>query len=192
VYIHKKITVSCSILTDPVNGNVTCPSTTSVFQDTCAYYCNRGYQLNGNSQPSCTADRTWSSEPVTCTILTCNDPEDEIANSQSVGDCSMTYGSRCLLNCSSGYIARGNGVHVCDDVNDEGTSVKWRSVGEDFSCVNSGEYVWFSNSIIISSISFIFWRFCWGCYWWSSRRSLGICFFCYIGAVNNVLCKTIT
>ncbi|XP_065899833.1 uncharacterized protein [Dysidea avara] len=126
--------VPCVSLSDPENGNVSCPSNTSVFQDTCTYYCNRGYQLEGNRQTRCSADGTWSSEPVTCTILTCNDPEVEITNSQSVGDCNITYGSSCLLGCSSGYSVSGNGEHVCDDVNDEGTSVKWRSVG-DFACV---------------------------------------------------------
>jgi len=135
-------TVPCDSLNDPENGNVTCPSIISAFQDTCTYYCNHGYQLNGSKQPRCTADGTWSSKPVTCTILTCNDPEVEIANSQSVGDCNMTYSSRCLLNCSSGYIASGNGEHVCDDVNDEGTSVKWRSVGSSFFCTRSGEYLY--------------------------------------------------
>jgi len=117
---------------------VTCPSNTSVFQDTCTYYCNRGYQLEGNRQTRCSADGAWSSEPVTCTILTCNDPEVEVANSQSVDDCSsVTYGSSCLLNCSSGYSASGNGEYVCDDVNDEGTSVKWKSVGGEFACFAS-------------------------------------------------------
>ena len=132
-------TVSCIALTDPENGNVTCPSTTSVFQDTCTYYCNRGYQLNGNRQPSCTADGTWSGESVTCTILICNDPEVEIVNSQSVGDCSITYGSQCLLNCSSSYTASGNGEHVCDDVNDDGTLVMWRSVGDSFVCTSASK-----------------------------------------------------
>ena len=127
-------TVPCGNLSDPENGNVTCSSTTSVFQDTCTYYCNRGYQLEGNRQTRCRADGTWSSEPVTCTILKCNDPEVEIANSQSVGVCNVTYGSNCLLNCSSGFSVSGNGEHVCDDVNDEGTSVKWRSRGGSFTC----------------------------------------------------------
>ena len=115
---------------------MTCPSNTSVFQDTCTYYCNRGYQLEGNRQTRCSADGTWSSEPVTCIILTCNDPEVEITNSQSVGDCSsMTYGSSCLLNCSSGYTASGSGMLVCD-MNDEGM-MKWKSVTESFGCVKS-------------------------------------------------------
>ena len=133
------VTVACVSLSDPKNGNVTCPSNTSVFQDTCTYYCNRGYQLVGNRQTRCDADGTWSSEPVTCIILKCNDPEVEIANSQSVGACNVTFGSSCSLNCSSGFSASGNGEHVCDDVNDEGTLVKWRNAGEAFICA-SGMY----------------------------------------------------
>ena len=61
---------------------------------------------------------------MTCAILKCNDPKMEIANSQSVGVCNMTYGSRCPPCCSSGFSVSGNGEHVCDDVNDEETSVK--------------------------------------------------------------------
>ena len=131
--------VQCISLSDPENGTVACPSNTSVFQDTCTYYCNHGYQLEGNRRIRCRADGTRSSEPVTCTILKCNDPEVEIANSQSVGVCNVTYGSSCSLNCSSGFSVSGNGEHVCDDVNDEGTSVKWRSLGGAFSCVPTGK-----------------------------------------------------
>ena len=129
----------CVSLSDPENGNVTCPSNLSVFQDTCTYYCNRGYQLEGSRQTRCSVNGTWKSEPVTCTILKCNDPEVEIANSQSVGVCNVTYGSSCSLNCSSGYSVSGNGEHVCNDMNDEGTSVKWRSIEGPFSCVATGK-----------------------------------------------------
>ena len=79
---------------------------------------------------------------MTCTILKCNDPEVEIGNSQSVGICDVTYGSSCSLNCSSGFSTSGNGEHVCDDVNDEGTLVKWRSLGGNFTCVDTiGTYM---------------------------------------------------
>ena len=132
---------------------MTCPSNTSVFQDTCTYYCNRGYQLEGNRQTRCNADGTWSSEPVTCIILKCNDPEMEIANSQSVGICDVTYGSSCSLNCSSGFSASGNGEHVCDDVNDEGTLVKWRSLGGSFTCVDAiGTYMHTRKSYYILNL----------------------------------------
>ena len=52
-------------ISGPENSNVTCPSNTSVFQDMCTYYCNHGYQLDGNRQTRFRADGTWSSEPVT-------------------------------------------------------------------------------------------------------------------------------
>ena len=70
---------------------------------------------------------------MTCTTLKCNDPEVEIANSQSVGVCNVTYGSSCSLNCRNGFSASGNGELLCD-VNDEGTLVKWRSIGDSFAC----------------------------------------------------------
>ena len=63
-------------------------------------------------------------KPVTCNILKCNHPEVAIV-------IYVAYGSRCLLNCLSKLSALqlGNGDHLCDDVNGEGASVKWRSVG---------------------------------------------------------------
>ena len=130
---------------------MTCSSDTSVFQDTCTYYCNHGYQLEGNRQTRCRANGTWSSEPVTCTILKCNDPEVEITNSQSVDVCNVTYGSNCSLNCSSGFSANVNGEHVCDDVNDEGTSVKWRSIRGSFTCtqISNGKII-IIKSLILS------------------------------------------
>ena len=112
---------------------MTCPSNTSVFQDTCTYYCNRGYRLEGNSQRRCRANGRWSSNPATCTILKCKDPEVEVANSQSVGVCDVTYGSSCSLDCTSGFSVSGNGEHVCD-VNVEGTLVKWRAISGSFTC----------------------------------------------------------
>ena len=76
---------------------------------------------------------------MTCTILRYNEPKVDIANSQLVDVCNVTYGSSCSLSCSSGFSTSGNGEHVCDDVNDEENSVKWRSVGGNFTCINNSE-----------------------------------------------------
>ena len=76
---------------------------------------------------------------MTCTILKCNDPEVEIANSQSVGDCNVTYGSSCSLFCPSGFNVSGNVEHACDDMNGDGTLVKWRSVEQVFNCTSVGK-----------------------------------------------------
>jgi len=69
--------------------------------------------------------------------LKCNDPDLEIANSKSSSACNVTYGSSCSLSCLSGFIPKDsdNGKLICD-VDDEGTSVKWKIVGGTFSCVD--------------------------------------------------------
>jgi len=137
MYICYCVAVSCEVLIDPENGIVTCFLNETVFQDTCIYHCNRGYQLEGDRQTRCNADGTWSSEPVTCTILKCNDPDLEITNSKSSSACNVTYGSSCSLSCLSGFKPKDsdNGKLICD-VDDEGTSVKWKVVGGTFSCVD--------------------------------------------------------
>jgi len=87
-------------------------------------------------------------EPVTCTILKCNDPKVEIAKSQSIGVCNVTYGSSCSVTCSNGFSVSDNGEHVCDDVNDEGTSVGWRSLGRAFSCISAAKLCGLSFSFL--------------------------------------------
>ena len=130
---------------------MTCPSDKGVFRDMCTYYCNRGYQLEGNRLTTCGADGTWSSEPASCTILQCiNDPKAEINNSQSVGECNMTYGSSCSLICLSGFRSSGSDVGrlVCN-MDDEDTAVKWKITGGNFSCADT------SKSILFEMLTYI-------------------------------------
>ena len=145
MYLHMYIAalifyslVQCTSLLSLTNGDISCNSidVSQHYEDQCSFSCNLGYELTGSSSRQCLANRSWSGEPVTCNILRCSDPEVEITNSQSVGNCDLTYGSRCLLNCLSGFTTSGNNELVCDDVNEEGTSVKWRSLGDDFTCAN--------------------------------------------------------
>ena len=129
--------VKCTSLSSPTNGNISCNSTdVSHYEDQCSFSCDPGYELTGSSSRQCLSNRSWSGEPVTCNILKCSNPELEITNSQSIGNCNLTYGSRCLLNCLSGFSASGTNELVCDEVNEERTSVKWRSLGDDFTCVD--------------------------------------------------------
>ena len=146
------ITVLCNDLSNPENGNVTCPSDISVYEDTCNYTCHHGYELKGNSQTRCRSDGTWSSEPVNCTILKCSDPVTEIANSQLIGTCNMTYGSSCSLGCLKGFNNSGNSELVCDDVSGERTSVKWRSTIGNFTCVIASMYI--RKILIVSNRTF--------------------------------------
>jgi len=118
----------------------------------CTYHCDRGYQLVGNSVTRCKADGTWSSEPVTCSSLRCDHTDMEIANSQPVGTCNRTYGSHCLLNCTSDFSSHGNKEYVCDDMNEEGTSVKWKSVDGALICANSAASKSGTSGITIGGI----------------------------------------
>ena len=125
------------------------------YEDQCLFSCDLGHKLTGSSTRQCLSNRSWSGEPVICNILRCSDPQEEITNSQSVGNCDLTYGSRCLLNCLSGFTASGSNELVCDDVNEEGTSVKWRSLGDDFTCAND-DTTSTSKSIVLLTEIFIF------------------------------------
>ena len=128
--------VQCTNLSSPTNGNVSCNSTdVSRYEDQCLFSCDHGYELTGSVSRQCLSNGSWSGEPVTCNILRCSDPGLEIVNSQLVGMCDLSYGSRCLLNCLNGFNSNGSGEHMCDDVNEEGTLVKWRSIGSSFTCV---------------------------------------------------------
>ena len=49
------------------NGNIKCPSgATGVFKDTCTFYCNTGYQLQGSDIETCQANGSWSGGNPVC------------------------------------------------------------------------------------------------------------------------------
>ena len=152
IYLQTHV-VLCTSLSSPINGSISCNSTdVSHYEDQCLFSCDPGYELTGSSSRQCLPNGLWSGQTVTCNILRCCNPEVEITNSQLVGNCDLTYGSKCLINCSSGFSASGtNGVkYVCDDVNDEGILVKWRSIGSDLTCVDDINST--SKSVIFTEI----------------------------------------
>ena len=66
-YYH--LIVSCSSLTDPNNGVLSCslgddgaPS----YEDTCSFTCNTGYELTGSDTRTCQSDGSWSGSNATC------------------------------------------------------------------------------------------------------------------------------
>ena len=65
------VSVSCSILTDPNNGTISCslgddgiPS----YEDTCSFTCNTGYELTDSDTRICKSDGSWSGSGATCSI----------------------------------------------------------------------------------------------------------------------------
>ena len=58
--------VSCPPLTAPDNGMIDC--TGSLFEDTCTFSCDDGYELTGSENRTCQSDQTWSGTETVCTL----------------------------------------------------------------------------------------------------------------------------
>ena len=45
-----------------LNGTLQCPNgaTIGVFEDTCTFSCNAGYELQGSNNGTCLANQSWS------------------------------------------------------------------------------------------------------------------------------------
>ena len=66
--------VSCTLLTDPNNGTITCSlgdDNITSYEETCSFTCNTGYELTGSSERTCQSDGSWSGSPVSCIIMEC-------------------------------------------------------------------------------------------------------------------------
>ena len=64
------VSVSCSMLTDPNNGTISCSlgdDGVPLYEDTCSFTCNTGYELTGSDTRTCQSDGNWSGTGATCT-----------------------------------------------------------------------------------------------------------------------------
>ena len=63
-------TVNCSQLMNLINGTMSCsllyPPLT-LYEDTCSFTCNIGYELTGSDTRTCQSDGSWSGNEVFCT-----------------------------------------------------------------------------------------------------------------------------
>lgn len=115
---------TCSKLTDPDNGNISCTNN-SIYRSTCSYTCNEGYELSDESPRTCKADHSWSGNDVTCRRIKC----DEL-DPPKYGDVSCSrendFHSDCTFHCNEGYEMKGTRVRTCGEDHD------WS--GDDTSC----------------------------------------------------------
>jgi len=56
--------VSCTPLVGPDNGAITC--TGSVYEDTCSFTCDDGYELTGSDTRTCQNDGNWNGTEAGC------------------------------------------------------------------------------------------------------------------------------
>ena len=59
------LVVTCDLLQDPVNGDVTLPGSLA-FGSVATYECDDGYMLSGEGQRMCTASGVWQPDAPTC------------------------------------------------------------------------------------------------------------------------------
>ena len=120
-------TVQCLAL---MNGVVQClnGATTGVFEDTCTFSCNAGYELEGSNNGTCLANQSWSGglpvcEPLNCPNITGMLPSGSILSSS----CDLTYQSQCTVSCDNSFT--GDDVTYLCNVTSDPTMVDWMPVG---------------------------------------------------------------
>ena len=87
-----------------MNGDLQCPNgaTIGVFEDTCTFSCNTGYELQGSNNGTCLADQSWSGGDPICVALKCS-TSPPLNNSQLQSSCHTQYQSICTALCNEGY-----------------------------------------------------------------------------------------
>ena len=58
--------MSCQqFTTAPNNGMINC--TGNIFEDTCTFSCNQGYELSGSEKRTCQSNKFWNGTKAMCT-----------------------------------------------------------------------------------------------------------------------------
>ena len=78
MYNELSLTVICDTLNNPNNGVINCSvgdDGVHVYNVTCSFTCNTGYELTGSDTRTCQSNRSWSGSDAMCrrgTLDTCN------------------------------------------------------------------------------------------------------------------------
>ena len=108
-----------------VNGTLQCPNgaTTGVFENTCIFSCNAGYELQGPNNGTCLVNQSWSGGDPICVALNCA-TSPPLNNSQLPSSCDTQYQSTCTAVCVDGYTGVG-GSYTCVVIDEDNNSVGW-------------------------------------------------------------------
>ena len=122
LYVYILLTVQCNNL---VNGTLQCPNgvTIGVFEDTCTFSCNAGYELQGSNNGTCLANQSWSGGDPICVALNCS-TSPPLNNSRLQSSCNTQYQSTCTTVCVDGYTGVG-GSYTCVVTDEDTNSVGW-------------------------------------------------------------------
>ena len=94
-----------------------------MFEDTCTFSCNAGYELQGSNNGTCLANQSWSGGDPICVALNCS-TSPPLNNSQVQSSCDTQYQSTCTTVCVDGYTGVG-GSYTCVVTDEDTNSVGW-------------------------------------------------------------------
>ena len=121
-------TVQCPAL---MNGTLQCPNgaTTGVFEDTCTFSCNAGYELQGSISGTCLADQSWSGGLPVCELLNCPNITGMLPSGSILSSLcdEIQYQSQCTLSCDEGFT--GDDVTYLCNVTNDPNMVNWVPIG---------------------------------------------------------------
>ncbi|XP_041462289.1 sushi, von Willebrand factor type A, EGF and pentraxin domain-containing protein 1-like isoform X3 [Lytechinus variegatus] len=112
----------CLPLSSPANGrvNVSCNAdgaNTLLVGSRCAYECDAGFGLKGETELSCLSGGQWSGAPPTCVRVQCSTlavPENGRVTPEGCRLGPSSSGSVCRFSCSSGFNLLGRGNLRCN------------------------------------------------------------------------------
>ena len=99
-----------------------------VFEDTCTFSCNVGYELQGSNNGTCLANQSWNGGDPICVPLNCSDRVmvDGVIVTPS-SSCGLQYQSQCTVSCDEGFT--GDDVTYLCNVTSDPTMVDWVPIG---------------------------------------------------------------
>uniref|UniRef100_F7AGV3 Uncharacterized protein n=1 Tax=Ciona intestinalis TaxID=7719 RepID=F7AGV3_CIOIN len=91
----------------------------SEFEDEVSFQCNTGYELNGENVITCQSDGSWSSQPPTCTIISCGRPTklEAVPNSRIMEwERHFSTHEIATLECNEWYeLVSGSTIWTCNE-----------------------------------------------------------------------------
>ncbi|XP_022091526.1 sushi, von Willebrand factor type A, EGF and pentraxin domain-containing protein 1-like [Acanthaster planci] len=128
--------VQCPALIPPPNGLIVqCRNQEAgkrnVYDTTCSFRCNDGFNPVGNRERTCTASGEWSGN-FSCTPITCPAFPPLRHGSTQPSKCSTRRPVNfiCLFKCKDGFKLRGPSFKTCE------AGGSWSRAGEEVACVD--------------------------------------------------------
>ena len=119
---------NCSVITNPMNGNMTCTGD-YVTDQNCTFTCEPGYDLMGSSLRTCLPNQTWSGQMPSCVRSSCPKLTSS-THSTVLYPCGYLFQDTCTYLCNAGYTIEGLGTDVISwnltcDLDNSSSSVSW-------------------------------------------------------------------